>query len=62
MDAVTVDEITPPMLPRVFIRAESEAEYDGAKSMHDAQKFVAANILKPAARVIIGRAMFPQTP
>jgi hypothetical protein len=56
IDAVTVDEITPPRLPTVFIRAESEAEYPGARSMQAAQKFAAANMVKPAANAIIGKA------
>jgi hypothetical protein len=57
MYAVNVDEIAPPTLPNVFMSAESEAEKSGARSMHDAQKFVAANILKPAARAIKTRAL-----
>src|SRR5580700_3654452 len=57
IEAVTVEETTPPILPTVFIRAESDAEYPGARSMHDAQKFAAANMVKPAAMAIIGRAI-----
>src|SRR5579864_7866771 len=40
----------------VFIRAERDAEYDGARSMHAAQKLAAANILNPAASAIVGSA------
>src|SRR5258708_31158549 len=56
IDAVTPEETTPPRLPIVFISAESEAEYRGAKSIQEAQKFAAANILNPAASAIMGSA------
>src|ERR1017187_3010086 len=45
------------MLPTVFISADNDAEKSGAKSMHAAQKFVAANILNPAASAIAGKAI-----
>jgi len=35
--AVTVEETTPPRLPTVFMSAESDAEYPGARSMQEAQ-------------------------
>src|SRR5258708_1538647 len=57
MDAVTGDEIAPPSLPTVFIRAESEAENPGARAMQAAQKLAAANMVKPAASAIIARAI-----
>src|SRR5580704_13455925 len=56
MYAVTTEDATPPRLPKVFIKAESEAEKSGARSMQAAQKLAAANILNPAASAIIGRA------
>jgi hypothetical protein len=49
IDAVKVDEMTPPRLPTVFIRAERDADDPGARSIQAAQKFAAANIVKPAA-------------
>lgn len=55
-EAVTVDEMAPPIALIVFIAAESDAEYPGARSIHAAQKFAAANMLKPAANAIIGSA------
>ena len=51
-----MEERTPPMLPTVFISADKEAEYPGAKSIQDAQKLAAPNMVKPAARAIIGSA------
>src|SRR5579863_584926 len=44
------------MLPTVFISADKEAEYPGARSIQDAQKFAAPNMVKPAANAIIGSA------
>ena len=44
-------------LPIVFMSADSDAEYPGARSMQAAQKFAAPNMVKPAARAIMGNAI-----
>ena len=41
----------------MFINAESEAEYPGARSMHEAQKTAAPNMVKPAANAMRGSAI-----
>ena len=48
--------MAPPTLPKVFISAESVAEWSGTRSMQAAQKFAAANIRNPAASAIMGSA------
>src|SRR4030081_1317995 len=46
-------ESHPPRLPKVFIRPESDPVNSSVKSMHEAQKVLAANMLNPAPRASI---------